>query len=453
MSEVISFFEKAQLVNVIFAYAIIIFMLLSVLLPKNMVEQNNEFIYISTIFITAILGVLVSAILFSLELVGKFLIISKVSYNIFNYINIFLLIISGIYCIEKAKDNILSNRLVKFILMSIMFFPVLIHVSKWNSGGIVVFLENLSYYQFNIDENDLASIYRNSTTNFNNEKDNYDGILDNIAIFIFISVITLSHFQYFIDKIRILIKLRKQHIIDVNFNTDSINVFIMFLAVSISILIALIASGAGIFQIGIFSGVLAAGFTIAFRELLNNIVAGLILYSDKSFRSGHVVELQDGWVGVVKDFHLRYTRLEDRNKIEILVPNGKLISEPIINYTRDVSLIRLGVDIALPLGIDVKLIEAFLINAALECSRVVKNLKNSPKIFHKGHSYWATHIELKFWINSPGQGIENIKSDVMNKVMVTLSALKITVPTHHITIDEYKKKISPIDKNSEHSTK
>ena len=58
-------------------------------------------------------------------------------------------------------------------------------------------------------------------------------------------------------------------------------------------------------SLGLFSGLIGAGLTIAFRDLLSNMFAGLFLHWDKSIRIGDVIRTSKGITGRVEDIRVQ----------------------------------------------------------------------------------------------------------------------------------------------------
>ncbi|HIE34178.1 MAG TPA: mechanosensitive ion channel [Candidatus Altiarchaeales archaeon] len=77
------------------------------------------------------------------------------------------------------------------------------------------------------------------------------------------------------------------------------------------------------------------GFAIGYaaKDIVSNMLSGIIIAVDRPFKIGHDVELV-GVKGTVKEISLRTTviKLEDGTLVEI--PNSLVISKPIKNFSR-----------------------------------------------------------------------------------------------------------------------
>ena len=77
---------------------------------------------------------------------------------------------------------------------------------------------------------------------------------------------------------------------------------------------------------------IAAGF--ALKDLLGNLVSGVILIVMESVRIGEFIEFTT-FSGTVKDINLLTTILETPDGIYISAPNSSILGNPIKNYTRN----------------------------------------------------------------------------------------------------------------------
>jgi small-conductance mechanosensitive channel len=105
------------------------------------------------------------------------------------------------------------------------------------------------------------------------------------------------------------------------------------------------------------AGVLASsavlGLIVGFaaRQTLANLVAGILLAITQPIRIGDLVEFE-GQTGVVEDVRLTYTYLRAEDNRRIIVPNERLASSTIENYTITDPRVEVEVLIGLPLEAD-----------------------------------------------------------------------------------------------------
>ncbi len=105
-------------------------------------------------------------------------------------------------------------------------------------------------------------------------------------------------------------------------------------------------------------GLIGAGIAIALQDMFKNFVGGILIFSTGTYRVGDRVEIE-GHYGDVIDIGLLFTTLlEMKGWVDgdqatgrlTVVPNGRVISSVINNYTKDHSFI--WEEIALPITYD-----------------------------------------------------------------------------------------------------
>jgi small-conductance mechanosensitive channel len=105
------------------------------------------------------------------------------------------------------------------------------------------------------------------------------------------------------------------------------------------------------------TGVLASsavlGLVVGFaaRQTLANAVAGILLAITQPIRIGDLVEFE-GQTGVVEDVRLTYTYLRAEDNRRIIVPNERLASSTIENFTIMDPYVEVEVAVGLPLEAD-----------------------------------------------------------------------------------------------------
>ncbi len=205
------------------------------------------------------------------------------------------------------------------------------------------------------------------------------------------------------------------------------------IAFTFALLTALILSRASFSQIGIFSGLAAAGLSIALRETLGNLIAGMMLLWDKTITKGNVITLPlsdspdtGGTYGVVKEMRMRYTIIEDRATLRRLVPNSLLISNTIENWTHENNMVRLKIDIGVAYGSDVRQVKNILESVCYDVPRII--MDKPPQAVMVGFGSSSLNFQLRFWIKDASQGIRPILSEVYMSINQRFSEVGIRIP-------------------------
>ncbi|WP_235884632.1 mechanosensitive ion channel family protein [Pedobacter hiemivivus] len=111
-------------------------------------------------------------------------------------------------------------------------------------------------------------------------------------------------------------------------------------------LIAVAASGLPIDKITVILGALGVGIGLGLQNIVSNFVSGIILIFDKTIRIGDVVELSNK-KGRVKEIGVRASTLLTDEGAEIIIPNGSILSNNIINWTLSNNQMRIDISLTI----------------------------------------------------------------------------------------------------------
>jgi small-conductance mechanosensitive channel len=112
---------------------------------------------------------------------------------------------------------------------------------------------------------------------------------------------------------------------------------------------AMAALGLDMTKFTILAGAFTVGVGFGLQNIFNNFVSGLILLFERPVQVGDLIQLDDA-TGIVQRIGIRASVVRASNGSEIIVPNGKLISERIVNWT--FSERQRGIEVALSVVLD-----------------------------------------------------------------------------------------------------
>jgi small-conductance mechanosensitive channel/CRP-like cAMP-binding protein len=122
------------------------------------------------------------------------------------------------------------------------------------------------------------------------------------------------------------------------------------------------------------SSVVIAVIGFALRNVISDLFSGIALGIDHPYRIGDWIETTQGSAGRVSEITWRTTRLTDRNGFVIVVPNGVVAGQRLINYSsgeRDYRVaLRVPLDPALPVG----RAKRILLSGAMDAGRHIAGL-------------------------------------------------------------------------------
>lgn len=95
---------------------------------------------------------------------------------------------------------------------------------------------------------------------------------------------------------------------------------------------AIAALGLDMTKVTILAGAFSVGVGLGLQNIVSNFVAGLILLFERPINVGDMVQIDDA-SGFVQRIGIRASVIQTMDGSEIIVPNGKLISDRVINWT------------------------------------------------------------------------------------------------------------------------
>jgi small-conductance mechanosensitive channel len=172
-------------------------------------------------------------------------------------------------------------------------------------------------------------------------------------------------------------------------------------------------------------GALGVGIGFGLQKLAANYVSGFVILFERSLRIGDSVRV-DGFEGTVMDIKTRYTLIRSLGGKESIVPNEKLITERIENYSLADPRIVLTVTVTVGYDSDPDQVKALLEACAVKTPRVLADPEPGARLAKLGAD--GLDYELLFWIGDPENGQLNVRSDVNTAVLKALRAAKIEIP-------------------------
>jgi small-conductance mechanosensitive channel len=196
-----------------------------------------------------------------------------------------------------------------------------------------------------------------------------------------------------------------------------------YLLIIIFISITLISLKVSPAAFGILAPLLL-GIGLGLQQVANDVISGIILLVEPSIRVNDVVEV-DNTVARVQEIGLRTSKVETRDGIAMIIPNHKLISEKLINWSSNDTVTRFSIKVGVAYGSDVKLVEKLLSETAWKHSKVITN--PAPLILFKDFGESSLDFELIFWTNQLFI-IEQVRSELRFMIDEAFRSNEIEIP-------------------------
>jgi small-conductance mechanosensitive channel len=189
-------------------------------------------------------------------------------------------------------------------------------------------------------------------------------------------------------------------------------------------MVALAAAGFETSQFAIIFGALGVGIGFGLQNVVNNFVSGLILMFERPIQPGDVVEVS-GTSGKVREIGMRATTLTTFEGADVVVPNGTLLSEKLINWTLSDMNRRIDVEVGVAYGSDPRRVLELLREVALSTPGI--SPQPEPAIVFKGLGASSLDFGVRAWTNDFGDWV-TIRTEMTARVYEALSREKIAIP-------------------------
>lgn len=188
-------------------------------------------------------------------------------------------------------------------------------------------------------------------------------------------------------------------------------------------------------NITIVLGALSVGIGFGLQTIINNLVSGIILAFERPIQIGDDIEVGQ-MTGKVKEVGIRASKIQGYDGSEIIVPNGDLLSQHLINWTLSDKRRRVELLIGVGYSSDMKLVKA-LLEQALDMDKISKD--PSPKVLLQTFGDSSVDFRVLFWVDDM-----DIWLDMRHQVMQTIfdlfekNGIEIPFPKRDVYIKNLK---------------
>jgi potassium efflux system protein len=186
-------------------------------------------------------------------------------------------------------------------------------------------------------------------------------------------------------------------------------------------MLAIAASGLPIDKLTFLLGALGVGIGMGLQGIVNNVVSGIILIFEGSLQIGDEIEA-GGQAGKVKEIGLRSSTLTTPDGADVIIPNGNILSQNIVNWTFS----KVEKRIMLTFSLSGKELDSNMINEVInEAVNDTPNViaKRKPEILYTKVTPESCLLTIRFW--SSITNVELVKSEAMLRLSAAFEGRKI----------------------------
>lgn len=213
-----------------------------------------------------------------------------------------------------------------------------------------------------------------------------------LAFFITLWVsLTLSKFIRFILQDEILTHFEMPRGVP-----GAISMIVRLVLIVLGFVLAFGAAKIDMSNITIIFGALGVGIGFGLQNIFNNLVSGLILAFERPIQVGDTIQISTlNLMGDVSEIGIRASIVRTFDGAEVIVPNGNLISNEMINWTLSDHRRRQEIIVGVAYGTDTTKVLEILNAVVPEQENVLKN--PSPLIIFIGFGASSLDFRVLFW--------------------------------------------------------
>jgi len=218
---------------------------------------------------------------------------------------------------------------------------------------------------------------------------------------------------------------------------NSISTLTYYAVMTLGVMVALAAAGFQVSQLAFIVGALGVGIGFGLQNVVNNFVSGLILMFERPIQPGDVVEVS-GTSGKVREIGMRATTLSTFEGADVVVPNGMLLNEKLINWTLSDMDRRIDVNVGVAYGTDPNRVLQLLMDVTRSTDGIAK--QPEPTVLFAGFGANSLDFSIRSWTNNFDEWVK-IRSALTVRVHDALkdAGIEIPFPQH----DLHLRSVSP----------
>ncbi len=173
------------------------------------------------------------------------------------------------------------------------------------------------------------------------------------------------------------------------------------------------------------SAALLVGAGLGLQQTFNDFISGIILLFEGKTKVGDLLEIE-GNLMTLTNIGLRTTVGVDRNGVSIIIPNSKIVTDKVINWShQEKKEIRFNISVGVAYGTDVEKVIKILEDCAKKHPEVTSKDLIEARLVGFGDS--SLNFDLLFFSKTIFR-VEKIKSDIRKNINKQFMKNDISIP-------------------------
>jgi len=200
---------------------------------------------------------------------------------------------------------------------------------------------------------------------------------------------------------------------------------VKYLLMMVGTLIALRqAFGLDLTSIAVIFTALSVGIGFGLQYIAADIASGFILLFERPIRVGDRITIGDD-EGDVQSINLRTTVVTTNDRVAIIVPNSKLVSQRVVNWSYGDPRARISIPVSVADDSDTQLVTSTLLDVAKEVENVLGD--PPPRVQFLKFGAYSLDFRLLVWTNQPRRNMQ-IRSDINYRIARLFRERGIKIP-------------------------
>ncbi|WP_184550300.1 mechanosensitive ion channel family protein [Mucilaginibacter sp. FT3.2] len=318
--------------------------------------------------------------------------------------------------LEASKNNNSISSYIDFKLLKNKFKSVLTVLTSvlW----LVMLTQNLSIEDTVFDHLETF-LTTNRSVGGTNTQFTYQSVII-FCVVIWLSTVTSKIISYFYD-----VSAKHKNDLDVAKKKNRTSTLLIRIGViAVGFFLAVAASGVPLDKITIIISAFGIGIGFGLQNIVNNLVSGLILAFEKPVQVGDIIEVSNR-SGTIMDIGIRASKIATGDGAEVIIPNGDLISQHVINWTLSNDNRRIELIIGVSYGSDIEKVKGIL-NKLLHNHKDIMPIP-APSVFVHNLSQSSVDFRMFFWADDISTWL-SLKSRVLSDIYETFNKEGIELP-------------------------
>ena len=208
---------------------------------------------------------------------------------------------------------------------------------------------------------------------------------------------------------------------------------IKYIVITIGTLVALkLAFGFDLTSIAVIFTALSVGIGFGLQYIAADIASGFILLFERPIRIGDRVTIGED-EGDVHSINLRTTIVTTNDQIAIIVPNSKLVTQNVVNWSYANSRARIAIPVSVADDSDIEHVTDTLTEAAKNVPTVLP--EPQPRVQFLKFGEYSLDFRLLVWTNQPRRHVQ-IRSDINYRIaqLFRERSIKLATPTQELRL-------------------